>query len=953
MKILKASAGSGKTYRLSKTYTELLLSDKEHSHPYRHILAVTFTNKATADMKKRILENLYKLSSTNGRAKELLIDMLHDYSAFSVSTIDKFFQYILKAFAREIGQFADYRIELDETSLSRETVDRILDSLSPEDDALLAWLKRGLYDSLEQGDRFSLEKALYDMGKSLRSEEFRSVLSSSGRSSDDVFSKEHLSCVKKMCGERIRSYRDKMLSFGIEPKTPFKTVLKLPAKRILAGNPALAEYIEKNRQSYITACLIYNNLYSLGTAGEFLREFNNILSEKNEMCLGESNRILKDIVNNSDAPFVYEKTGTRYDHFLLDEFQDTSLIQWDNFLPLLKESESRGGKNLLVGDIKQSIYRFRGSDWTLLGSRVTEDFPSSETEALTGNWRSTEKVVSFNNDFFDFASRKLHLEDIYSDVRQTPCAEPVEREGGLVRVSFCDKDDVLNKLSESVEEARAAGAKLGDIVILVRKGKEGAEVANMLVSQGIPVISEGALEVKSSIVVRRLVSLLCSIDNPEDKLGSFLAKEMSLSYPSEYHSLVDLCESLLRSLETYDGESFVSEIPYIHAFLDDVLEWSTQYGNNLRKYLEHWEESSLTIGSPDEGCEAVRIMTVHKSKGLEFPYVIFPFADRVELFKSDIHWCHLNSGETALDGVYPVRLGSDAPDSAFAEDLQKERKLQLVDNINVFYVALTRATKVMHIISSEPSKKFKDSLRKGCPEYSCLSDLLYEFVGGMDEYRWGEMYDFVALEGRREEKLRKQEKENGGRAAEPFPARCPSIALGGRFMVSSDAAAFFSDDVGRKEFSLSSRIGGTVLHEILSRVRNLGDVAPSVRLSVEQGSLPAEAEEKVRELLLSRVSSHPEWFPEDGRRVDRERTIFAPDPENPAQCEKYRPDRVVFERDGKRVSIVDFKFGRVEENSYRTQVGRYASLYSALGYGVSSAAIWYVLENKCDYIECE
>lgn len=928
MKILKASAGSGKTYRLSKTYTELLLSDKEHRYPYRHILAVTFTNKATAEMKGRILRDLYNLSASDKRAKELLIDMLHDYSAFSVSTIDRFFQHILKAFAREIGQFADYQIELDDESLSREAMDRVLDSLGSSDGALFDWLKKSLSDSMEQGEKFNLEKSLYDMGKQLRSEEFRSALKSSGGNFEELFSKKRLAEVKQICIEKIKSYRDAMRSFDF------------PGKNFLSAHPEAADYIDKHRREYVTACLIYENLCGLGVAREFLKEFENELHEKNEMCLDVSNEILRDIVNDSDAPFVYEKTGTRYDHFLLDEFQDTSEIQWDNFLPLLKESESRGGRNLLVGDVKQSIYRFRGSDWSLLAERVAQEFQGAEEEALTGNWRSTENVVHFNNAFFTFASEKLHLENVYSDVRQTPCAH--EKGKGFVRVSFCDKKDELEKVYESIMQARDAGAMWGDIAVLVRKNYEGGMVADMLVSHNIPVISEGTLDVKSSVVVRHLVSLLCNMDNPDDKVGGYLAKEVNLTYPSEYHSLVDLCESLLRSLEEYERETFQAEKPYIHTFLDDVLQWSVQNGNNLRRYLEHWETmKSLTIGSPSDG-GSLCVMTIHKAKGLEFPYVIFPFAEKViaEKHCDDTRWCRLDAKkmhvDPVLDGVYPIHLIKEAQNSAFEEIFRNECRLRVVDGINVFYVALTRASKALHIISENSSKKFMDGLKKGTHEqtYNLLSDVLCEYVKGESEFSIGEMYDFSSM-------------ERGGKTRnEVFEEICPSIALGGRLRASCDAEEFFSDTLGRSEFSLSDRVGGTVLHEILSRVNGPDDVQSSVKRAVEDGSLPREVEKEVAKLLSSGIASHPEWFPCEGRRIDKERSLFSPD------GKEYRPDRVVFGEDG-RVAIVDFKFGKKEETSYRRQVGRYASLYSSAGYEVSSAAIWYVMENKCDYIECE
>ncbi len=221
-------------------------------------------------------------------------------------------------------------------------------------------------------------------------------------------------------------------------------------------------------------------MFSLGLAGEFYREFDALLKEKNVMSLDESNTILRDIINGSDAPFVYEKLGVRYEHFLLDEFQDTSNIQWENFLPLLRESESKGGGNLMVGDVKQSIYRFRNSDWKLLGGKVHEEFPDAEVETLKYNWRSCRAIVGFNNRFFEAAAAEFGLSDIYSDVVQTPRAD--DSQEGFVELTFCD--DQLQAVYDSVCRALESGAAPGDIAVLVRGSQQGSDIASFLIGKG-------------------------------------------------------------------------------------------------------------------------------------------------------------------------------------------------------------------------------------------------------------------------------------------------------------------------------------------------------------------------------------------------------------------------------------------------------------------------------------
>ncbi|MDO4998705.1 MAG: UvrD-helicase domain-containing protein [Bacteroidales bacterium] len=926
MKILKASAGSGKTYRLSKTYIDLLLSGGE-PYPYRHILAVTFTNKATAEMKARILRDLAKLARTDPKAKAVLTDLLHDYGAFSVSTIDKFFQQALKAFSREIGQFADYQIELDKDALIAETMDRILDSLTEDSRELLAWIRASLSDTLEQGRRYRIDEGLLEVGKLLKNDEHRELAERYGIVDRDAFDKPRLERIRRECRAVIKDFTDRAaaLGFPVEPGKPLSPVGK---KKLIKASEGLTDLFGEPFRIYNTALILDSLLFQLGLADEFYKGFDALLKEKNLMCLDESNTILRDIIAGSDAPFVYEKLGVRYEHFLLDEFQDTSHIQWENFLPLLRESESARGGNLIVGDVKQSIYRFRDSDWELLGGEVGRAFPDAETETLQNNWRSSRTVVGFNNRFFEYAAGQLGLADIYADVHQT--ARKEDDQDGSVCVTFCE--DQLAAVHASVLEARAASAQWGDIAVLVRGRKEGAAIAAYLIGQGIPVISDDSLLLKSSPVVRRLVSLLSCYENPDDRIGRFLSDSLDLTFPTEYHSLVDFCEQLLRSLRDREPASFEGQVPYIQAFMDDLQGWVQTNGNNLRYYLKHWEEKELYISSP-ENASSVRILTIHKSKGLEFPYVIFPFAEKVDLYKHGVHWSYLDTARTPfsadLSGIYPVDLGGLAETSLFEEAVQRERRLQLVDNLNVFYVALTRAGKSLHIIARQPSKKCREAVAKGKgqPEFGNLSEVLFAFLGGKDDYRAGKPYDFSHLE----RKDAPDERE--------FPAGYPSIALDGRLTPSQDADDFFSDD-GAVGVAASARLRGIVLHDILSEVSVPADLDAAVDAAVLDGRLDRDGGESARALLRERIGAHPEWFPDgllEDMRVLNEQTVFD------ADGTQRRPDRVVLQ--GRRAVIVDFKFGH-EEEGYRWQLRRYARLYRQLGYEVAGAYVWYVPEDK-------
>lgn len=924
MKILKASAGSGKTYSLSKTYQDLVLNNPDPHH-YRHILAVTFTNKATAEMKSRILNDLYRLSKTDSRAKDLLTDILHDYGAFSVSTIDKFFQQALRAFSREIGQFADYQVELDKNALIRESVRRIIDNLTENSGDVLHWICENSMARLAEGSKPNIEDSLVETALTLKKEEHTRLMEEYGLNDVEHYNKPRLAALRKACDGVVKDFMAGLRDLGVEadPHSRFE----IPSNRFLKAHPGLEEYLDENYDRYNTVFIIRKDIYSLGLAGEFFAEYETVMKERNILCLDDSNTILRDIINGSDAPFVYEKIGVRYEDFLLDEFQDTSEVQWANFKPLLEESEAKGGKNLVVGDIKQSIYRWRDSDWHLLGSTVLEEFPSAEVETLGYNWRSCRCIVDFNNRFFNELSGMLGIGQVYADVAQGPRSDDAQE--GCVRLTFTDEQ--LEAVRESVQDARKAGAEWEDIAILVRNNKQGEEIAAYLIDKNTPVISEDSLHLSSSVTIRRLVSLLNAYLNPDESLNQAIVSDLKIEFPENYQSLSGFCEALLASLRAVSPEVFDGELPFIQAFMDDVLEWSASYGNNLRSYLDRLDLSGMCISSPDD-TKAIRILTIHKSKGLEFPYVIFPYADKVPVYdtRSSTHWCYLDASshglESCFTGVYPVSMSSHVQRSFFADDYQTERDSQLIDNVNVFYVALTRAVKSLHIISAPVAKKVQAAVASGkMTGFTKLSHYLYAFGGGKDDVSFGTPYDFTAM-------VRKSVRDD-----EPMPGIFDIIPTGERLKTSAEASDFFSEE----DKDDSPRMRGVVLHDILSHVVSLADIAPAVESAVTSGLLDASAREEVEDLLTSRVAAHPEWFPADGTRILREQTILG------ADGKEHRPDRVVVEEDG--VTVIDFKFGE-PHGSYIPQVRRYASLLKQLGYKVKAGVVWYVKEDKTENI---
>lgn len=1043
--IMKASAGSGKTYSLARKYISLLLGNTDR-YAYRHILAVTFTNKATDEMKSRILKELHILATDTlksgyikdfipalfpdevqlqRKAKSVLQDILHDYSAFAVSTIDRFFQHTLKAFSREIGQFGSYQVELDKDSLVAESVDRILDSLTEQDSELLAWLTGNVIEQVEQGERYSMDANLLNMALRLKSAQRQDALETAGITEGYACSKTRLEAIRKECRQITTDFRkeftgraqavvDALETTGVKagqsnrkfmeifydyaalrdsaplpkPTDAFLSKVRnkdqwfaksradalLPMVEVSLEEPMnrFATLWEKDFQVYNTAVILDSQIYGLGVAAELHNTYMDLMKEKNVLSIDDSNTILRDIIDGSEAPFVYEKIGVRYDHFLLDEFQDTAGVQWANFKSLLQESDARGGENLIVGDVKQSIYRWRGSDWKLFDSQVPQEFPGHVNDPLKVNYRSLSNIVTFNNEYFAMSARMIDLMNgaddvgplsaIYADVKQE--IHMKDRAPGNVSVTFCRKEDELQHVLDAVLEARACGAGLSEIAVLVRSNAIGEKVALHLIDNGIDVITDDSLKVKNALTVRRLVSLMSYVDNPDDSVSSYLARSLDIRLPEGCTSLVDMAECLLRDIKESDKEMlWKGEILHIQSFMDRLSEYVASNGNSLRGFLKHWEGEDPSICSPASG-ESVRVMTIHKSKGLDFPYVIVPYVENIKLFKADSYWCAPDLKGTPLEnvaeGVYDVTLSSSSRDTLFAEHYEKENFLQQVDNINTIYVAMTRAGLGMHLIAQTPSRTCLAAVSAwngedaGPLQFSDFSQILYWFVTGSDfarrmhrrgdeehiRFDFGNMVDFNTM--------RKAEKDNvlsfrvqPGEEYPSFPlnpheidGQVTDVRERGRLKFSADALDFFSDE-GGAGISASNRIKGVILHDVLAQVRVPEDLPGAISRVLASGEVTPEESDEVHRLLEMRISEVADrgWFPSDAAGILNETSLIDTD------GEVYRPDRVVI--DGGQVRIIDYKFGE-HYRKYERQLKIYADIWRRMGHEDVKSWLWFV-----------
>ena len=957
--VVKASAGSGKTYRLTHDYIDLLLSGDEQG--YKHILAVTFTNKATEEMKSRVIEELYKLSVSGdpdaGLAADRLRRMLHDYSCFSVSTIDKFFQSVMRAFAREIGQYASYRVELDTEAVLDQVVDLMLDSIEdPERETLLKWLKEYSFDQVEQGEGWNISRPLKNMAKQFLDESFLIRMREAGRGDNVLGDKESLKAFLKRLDGIIAAYDNEAVaigkegmqllgSHGISPDGLFKKS-RGPAmiftrwaerdfsrpcpgeddiRKTVEGFPdpaALSALFDRVKNHFgeplklsNTARLIRRNLYLLGIYGDLQHLLDDYLRENNVVLLQLSNDILSRIIADDDTPFVYEKIGVRYENLMLDEAQDTSLMQWNNFRPLFINSQASGGRNLVVGDIKQSIYRWRGSDWRLMRDYLSRDlsYGTLWAETLSENWRSGIKLIDFNNGFFSHVGDVLasdperaglapEVQAIYSDcVQQLPDKHKDDPQG-YVRLEFLDqgqaagnswKEEALKRMVEDIRELHDEGYGYKDITVIVRWNREGAQVAQTLIDAGISVITEDSLQIGGSPCISQLMSLLGWMVDPDDPVNELQSRNLRDGLPEcKAGSLYETCEQLLGcGIIVHDRH----DLPFINAFLDAALAFQEKYGSSLRAFVKWWEDAGhkQPICAP-AGQDAVRVMTVHKAKGLSIDAVVIPFC--AESFAhSGWHqptlWCKCPE---QLDGpaLIPLKVSSAMKDSLFEAEYEEERTLKHIDVINTWYVAFTRARTRLLIYAPKPgpSSKGKDIGPSG------IENTLYlHFRQKLEEN--------VFEDGKRETFIRKE--ETSSLVDDPLPGFVAAPSPDGRLRLSLHGEDYFSQEK-------SARRRGIEQHGEMARVETDPDL-------------------EVR-------SGNRHWF--DGTfRVMNEASIVT------GEGEIYRPDRVLISSSGDKVIVIDYKFGE-QRPAHHRQVRNYVKLMQEMGYPSVEGWLWYVTEGE-------
>lgn len=1126
LRIYRASAGSGKTFTLAVEYIKLLVINAEE---YRHILAVTFTNKATAEMKERILSTLYGLANGlsgakdhkdvimaapeikalnlsdekfRARAAKALNNIAHDYSRFRIETIDSFFLSVIKDLAHELGLNANLNIDLNTDQVVDEAVDNIISELT-EDSETMKNIKAFIDEKIENNDNWKIADEVKAFGKNIFNEEY---LQKNEALSDKLKDSKIVTAYKKKIKSESRKALEELASIGAQfeekckqhglqadnfankgrgiwaffcklstietnkkaalPNISDTTKKHLDGAEVwsktsdVARELAASDFIpmlkrvvdlyEKSRKYISTTNAIYQNLNKLMLLHLISQKVDSLNDNANRFLIANSAHFLQRMIDGSNVPFIYEKSGSIFHHIMIDEFQDTSALQWSNFLPLITNCIDNQDSCLIVGDVKQSIYRFRNSDWRILNSltELPELAGKTYVDNLEYNRRSLGNITDFNNAFFDKAvdavnneykathdnQGSVSLVNAYSDVNQKILEK--KKGKGYVCVQMLQSGDgadaleVMNaQIVDNVRKLLDNGVQMNDIMILLRANNHIPIICNYFAENApdINIVSDEAFLLQSSMALNILMLALKHIAQPDD---STMLARLTVNYLTQVkHTSVsdeEFSDMLLRgkdALYPLLPEAFANNIDkmlfeplkelveklyiifdlnlipdqdaYLFSFHDKLAEFADRGNLDIVNFINHWDTKLSTTTIPNGSVNGVRIMSIHKSKGLEFPTVIMPYCEWSTSGRySNLLWAKPNEKPYSELPLTPVNFVQDLKNSIFADEYEEEVLRNNVDNLNLLYVAFTRAKNNLIIMCSEKagkesedtdkkSKSKKPASTKENTAIKTVKDLIVKSMpdfmvescdGDITKYEFGEL---VTNE-------KKEKQEFDGNVLEKEYEGIDSVYTVSEnlpeFKQSNDAKDFIeaysmkdeeldsiedseepisqdtshSDDAQSVSKCLSKeeevmqrreRIAkGLLYHSILEQTKYADDLGRVIEKMYMEGKIrSAEERDEIKQSLTESLQKDDVegWFDRKWKVINERAIIRSANTK--LGYEDHRPDRVIIS--GEEAIVIDYKTGRYNEE-HQDQVREYMSFMKDMGYKNVKGFVWYIMRSK-------
>ena len=1078
--IYKASAGSGKTFTLSVEYIKLLIKDPQS---YRSTLAVTFTNKATEEMKLRILSQLYGIwkllpdsksyidkikedldvteEYMSERAGIALHNIVHNYSYFRIETIDSFFQSVLRNLARELDLTANLRIELNDYQIERNAVDELINSLD-ENSELLTWIMEYIRENMDDDKDWNVIGNIKRFGENIFREYYKTNSKKlNERLLEEGFFKQYTSKLRQMRNEAEVEMQNEAAQFfdalnhnGIEiddlnngkngPAGYFikikkgiynNTIVTKRLQKVLdegsesswvkqkssketqdivreLANSTLTPLVhhaedvrQKNWYIYGSAVLTLRHLNQLRLLNSIENKVRMMNVEQNRFLLSDTHTLLHSLIRDTDSPFIFEKIGNYLENIMIDEFQDTSTVQWQNFKVLLEECMSHGEQqgNLIVGDVKQSIYRWRSGDWRMLNN-IEREFPYLNSMlnvcSLDTNYRSSRRVITFNNAFFkraselEYADQKSstpdtsspeQLKKAYSDVAQKV---PSFRDNhGYVSINLLPNEDyrqqALQKTAEAVSLLLDSGANYSDIAILVRSNDIIQLIAEFFANElpDVKIVSDEAFRLDSSVSVNIIVNAMLWLTHPDNILTKAYIAKAYQTYVLEKSeqetnkllataegidsalpcALIDKRNDLLtmpifelaeQIYTLFNIGNIKGEDAYLYAFYDALTDFIANNTADIDSFVEEWNDSIAEKTIQASAIDGIRIITIHQSKGLEFEHVVIPFCDWT-LEKGNTIWCTPQVEPYNELPLIPVDFSASQMKGTIYEfDYNEEHLQNCVDNLNLLYVAFTRAASSLFVIAQRgtPSSRsyiveqaITDIKLEGSSLDGDPSDKKAELL-----FSYGELEIVETKAKKKSDNIFTPEVENMNVDMATFSNKV-------EFKQSNKSRDFVADDDentdddDRKQLSYIKT--GKILHYLFSTINTTDDIDTSLAQLEMDGFIEESGTniKRLRDMLHKRFSNRQvaDWF-SSRWTLFNECTILDYDAATDTVRE-HRPDRVMKDEKTGEVVIVDFKFGSPRPE-YVEQVNRYKALTQNMGYPNVKGYLWFVYSNRIEEV---